>query len=108
MTLSIDVSPQVGARFTALAHQSGIEPAALFETMVRQYTPDLNISPPALTPKFTPANDPLMARLEASIAAAPTDPESIREAEEDMLELMRNLNANRRATGERIPFPEVE
>lgn len=105
MTLHLDVSPQIGARFTAIAQHSGIDPAALFETMVTQYQP--NVENRQRTPNFTPDNDPLMARLEARIAAAPTDPEQIREAEEDMLDLMRNLNANRRVTGERIPFPDV-
>jgi|HubBroStandDraft_5_1064220.scaffolds.fasta_scaffold1069872_1 hypothetical protein len=52
--------------------------------------------------------DPTMAWLQARIASAPTDPSAIREAEEDMSELMRNMNANRAATGERIPFPEVK
>jgi hypothetical protein len=52
--------------------------------------------------------DPTMAWLQARIASAPTDPAAINEAEEDLNELMRNMNANRAATGERIPFPGVQ
>ena len=39
---------------------------------------------------------------------ATNDPEEIRRAEEDLAELKRNLNANRAATGERLPFPEMK
>ncbi len=52
-------------------------------------------------------NDPTIALLESWIAQAPTDPDEIREAEEDLREFKRNMNANRAATGERIPYPDV-
>jgi hypothetical protein len=58
-------------------------------------------------PDAAGSDDPTLAWLEARIAAAPTDADEIQEAEEDMRELMRNMNANRQATGERIPFPDV-
>ena len=58
-------------------------------------------------PDAVGADDPTLAWLEARIAAAPTDADEIREAEEDMRELMRNMNANRKVTGERIPFPDI-
>ena len=41
------------------------------------------------------------------IAEAPTDPEGIREAEKGLDEFKRNMNANRAATGERLPDPGV-
>lgn len=53
-------------------------------------------------------NDPTIALLESWIAQAPTDPEAIREAEEDLNEFKRNMNANRTITGERLPYPEVK
>jgi len=53
-------------------------------------------------------NDPTLSWLQARIASAPTDQEQVREAEEDLRDLMRNMNANRKVTGERIPFPDVK
>lgn len=70
--------------------------------MVKAYQPS------SVHGAYTAENDPLVARLEARIASAPTDPEAIREAEEDLNELMRNMNANRAETGGRLPFPDVK
>ena len=39
---------------------------------------------------------------------ATDDPEELRRRDEEHLELQLALNANRRATGERLPFPELE
>ena len=52
--------------------------------------------------------DPAIALLESWIARAPTDPEMIREAEEDLLEFKRNMNLPRKEIGARLHFPEVE
>ena len=52
--------------------------------------------------------DPTIALLESWIAQAPTDPETIREAEDDLREFKRNLNRPRKETGARLHFPEVE
>ena len=49
-----------------------------------------------------------IALVDSWLAQAPTDPEAIREAEEDMLELKRALNLPRKETGARLHFPEVE
>ena len=106
--LTLNVSPQIEAKLFDFARQEGIDPTALIEKMVKEYRLIATPQGPESQPKFTVANDPLMARLEARIAAAPTDPEAIREAEEDLNELMRNMNANRAATGERIPFPNAQ
>ena len=101
--MSIEISPQIEARIMNFARQEGIEPSALIEKLVEAYRP-----PVPVPPVYTAENDPLMARLEAAIAQAPTDPDEIREAEEDLLEFMRNMNANRRAVGGRIPYPDIE
>ena len=52
--------------------------------------------------------DPTIALIESWIALAPTDPDAIREAEEDLLEFKRSLNRPRKETGARLHFPEVE
>jgi hypothetical protein len=57
---------------------------------------------------YTAENDPLMARLEARIAQAPSDPAEIQEAEADLQEFMRNMNVPRKESGTRLLYPEVE
>ncbi len=39
---------------------------------------------------------------------ATDDPAQIQKAQEELDEFKRNMNANRAATGERLPYPEVE
>jgi hypothetical protein len=53
-------------------------------------------------------DDPTIALLESWIAEAPTDPEAIREAEEDLREFKRNMNLPRKESGARLHYPEVE
>ena len=59
-----------------------------------------------------PLADPLaaasIALLQSWIAEAPTDPEEIRAAEEDLREFQRNMNLPRKETGVRLHYPEVE
>lgn len=52
--------------------------------------------------------DPTIALLKSWIAEAPTDPEAIREAEEELREFKRNMNLPRKETGARLHYPEVE
>jgi hypothetical protein len=59
-------------------------------------------------PKPSAEEDPTIALLESWIAEAPTDPDAIREAEEDLLDFKRNMNLPRKETGARLHFPEVE
>ena len=60
------------------------------------------------TPLADPKAAASIALLKSWIALAPTDPEAIREAEEDLRELKRNLNLPRKETGARLHFLEVE
>jgi hypothetical protein len=55
-----------------------------------------------------PIADPTLALLESWIAEAPTDPEAIREAEEDLREFKRNMNLPRKEASARLHYPEVE
>jgi hypothetical protein len=107
--MTINVSPQIEATLFDFAQQEGVDPVVLIEKMVREYRPTAGAAlNPSVQPKFTAENDPLVARLEARIAAAPTDPDAIREAEEDLYDLMRNMNANRAATCGSLPFPDIK
>jgi hypothetical protein len=49
-----------------------------------------------------------IALLKSWIAEAPTDPEAIREAEEELREFKRNMNLPRKQAGARLLYPEVE
>jgi hypothetical protein len=77
-----------------LAHSDEIPKTS--EVEVRVFEPD-----PA-------ADDPTVALLESWIAEAPTEPEAIREAEEDLREFKRNMNLPRKEAGARLHYPEVE
>ena len=52
------------------------------------------------------AADPTIALLESWIAQAPTDRETIQEAEEDLRAFKRNMNRPRKETGARLHYPE--
>ena len=60
------------------------------------------------TPLPDPQNAASIALLKSWIAQAPTDPEGIRAAEEDLREFKRNMNLPRKETGARLHYPEVE
>ena len=53
-------------------------------------------------------DDPTIALLESWLAQAPSDPEAIREAEEDLREFKQNMNLPRKQTGARLHYPEAE
>ena len=55
-----------------------------------------------------PAVDPALALVQEWLSQVPTDPDEIREAEEDLRELKKALNKTRREAGARLLFPEVE
>lgn len=55
-----------------------------------------------------PANAASIALLKSWIAQAPTDPEAIRAAEEDLREFQRNMNQPRKEAGARLLYPEAE
>jgi len=108
MTLTIELSPQEEAWLTDQAAQQGLQPTDVVKRLIDgqlppaelQETPDQ--SPPAISAKNAAAIAMLQSWLEED---ATDDPEELRQAEEELEELKRNLNANRAATGERLVFP---
>ena len=100
MTLVIE-NPVVEAKIAAFAKQQGVDPSTLIARIVGEYSPTTQGN-------VVPEDDPLIARLRAQLAEAPTDPGVLRDAEDDLRDFMRNMNANRAATGERIPYPDVK
>jgi hypothetical protein len=59
-------------------------------------------------PMADPRASASIALLQKWISQAPTDPEEIRKAEEELREFKRNMNAPRKETGARLIYPEVE
>ena len=110
MTLSIDFTPQETAWLDAQAQQQGLPPAEIVKRLI-----DAQVAVPSAQAVPTPTKPmpALDARQMAAIALlnsyleteATDDPEELRQAEEELAEFKRNMNANREATGERLVYP---
>ena len=83
-----------------MSRRSEIAPGAVLE--VKVYEPET--ARPA-EPKLTAETDPGIALMEAWLAAAPTDPEEIRQADAERDEFLQNLNKNRIESGESPLYP---
>jgi hypothetical protein len=99
MTLTIDLTPEQESRLLAAADLEHTKPQALIQKWVDHL--------PAAQPLISD-DDPTIAYALARIKAAPTDPEAVREAEEDLRDFMRNMNLPRKEAGARLHYPEVE
>lgn len=103
MTLTIDLTQAEEARLAAEARRAGLGPARWVKERVTERLPTPGSG------SVPPENLASIALLEAWMAEDATDdPEEVRQAERELGEFKRNMNANRRATGERIPYPDVE
>ena len=102
MSITVEFTPEEEARLRATAQEKGVEVPQLVKDVVARHLLDTQDGPPA--PPRT-KNDPVIALLESWLAEAPTDPEEIRAAQEELNDLLHNLNQNRLATGERPILP---
>ena len=103
MSLVIPFTPTEEARIVTAAKQTGLAPEEFTRRLVNDHlhSPPVALQPPA------PKNAAAIALLQSWLQTEPTDdPEEIRQAEEELAEFKRNMNANRAATGERLVFPE--
>jgi hypothetical protein len=108
MTLNIEFTPQEEAWLHDQAAQQGIPPAEIIRRLVDEHLPEpvQTVVPELNAPLIDAKNATAIAYLDRRIQEEATDdPEAIRQAEEEVEELKRNLNANRAATGERLVFP---
>ena len=103
MTLHIDFPPQTEDWINAEARQRGLLPVDVVRRVVAErVATSSNYSTPAITAE----NAAAIAYLDNKLKNDATDDvDEIRRANEEFEELMRNLNANRTATGERSVFP---
>lgn len=100
--IALDLTPTEEAHILTVAGQSGLAPAEYVKKLVKEHLPPI----PAAAPRADEENAAAIALLQSWIAAAPTDPDEIREAEAERNEFLQNLNRNRLESGERPLFPE--
>lgn len=102
MTLTFDLTPTEEAQITAVAQSTGLTPAEAARKLLTQ-----NLLP--IENEGTLRNASSIALLRSWLTEEATDdPDEIRQAQEELDEFKRNINANRAATGERLIYPEVE
>lgn len=106
MILEIELAPPVERCLRAEATKAGVPPTEYAAELLTQILPIGRID----AEEQKRLNAPSIALMKAWLAKAkkPRTAEEEAEAEADMLELMRNLNAPRRESGERLHFPDIE
>lgn len=98
MTVTIELTPAEEARLSVAARREGIAPAEAARKLVTEHLPTESESEPRNT---------AAALLRGWLREEATDdPAQIQKAQEELDEFKRSINANRAATGERLPFPE--
>ena len=100
--MNYNISPQIAVQLNIAAKMRQIDPTQLLESLLADSLPAFPIEPQT-APAIDAENAAAIAWLEQRMADDATDdPEEIRQADEEVAELRRNLNANRAATGERL------
>jgi hypothetical protein len=109
MTLNIDFTPQETAWLNAQAQQQGLPPAEIIKRLIDAQVATTPAPPAPATlakPPLDPEQEAAIALLDSWIAEGlAADPQTRRQAEEELEEFKRNMNANRAATGERLVYP---
>ena len=112
MTLTIELTPQEEAWLHEQAAKNGLLPAEILKQLVdeRLLPRGESLPQPEPTARASDAeNAATIALLDSWLLEEATDdPEEIRHAEEELREFKRNMNAPRKASGERLLFPEAE
>lgn len=107
MTLQVDFTPQTEDWINTQARQRGLRPADLVRSVIEESAATMSAPSPA--DDVDSHQDATIALLQSWIAEDFTDdPEEIRQAEQDLMEFKRNMNAPRKEAGARLLFPEVE
>jgi hypothetical protein len=106
MSLTIELTPPIEMRVKVEAEKAGVTPAEYVSEWLDKTLPVGRIDAEEQKRLNQPSIDLMEEWLEQ--ARRPRTPEEEADAEASMLELMRNLNATRRESGERLPFPDVE
>ena len=102
MSLVIELPPSVESRLEAEARRSGATPEAVAAALITKSFASLEDD------EQKRRNAPSIALLESWLAdVSQTDAER-RDAEAELVELKKNLNAARRVSGARLLFPDAE
>ena len=107
--MNIDFTPQETDWLNDQAKRQGLQPAEIIRRLVDESMPEkkeIQVVPAQTKPVLSAKSLAAIAFLEARIAEGlAADPETKRQAEEELEEFKRNMNANRAATGERLVYP---
>jgi len=98
MTLTIDLTPQMEAWLNTEAQQNGLPLNDFVRRVIEERVP--TAAKPETPPQLTEKNKAVIALMDEWLAKAPSDPEEIQQAEDEINELMENLNRNRIEAGE--------
>jgi hypothetical protein len=102
VTLVVELSPPEAAHLQAVAERQGVPITELVRKAVASYLPSTN-------PAEVQANAASIALLRSWLADAPTDPDAVHEAENDLGAFKRNINRARQDVGApRLVYPESE
>ncbi len=97
MNFVIDLPQPVEARLEEEAQKAGVTVTALVcRTLIEKF------------PVVPDENAQALGLIEQWIAEAPTDPDQVKEAEEDLRSFQRSLNQTRTEAGARLVYPGVE
>ena len=108
MTLHIDFTPQEIAWLNAQAQREGLPPAEIIKRLIdaQVATTPAPLAPVRPASALTAEQEAAIALLDSWIAEGmAAGPEEIRQAEEELEEFKRNMNANRAATGDHPVYP---
>ena len=106
MSVVIDLPAPIEARLEEEAQKAGVSPAQLAAQLVQRNLTEATLD----TEEQKRRNAPSITLLESWMQRAdtPATPEQIAEAEVDLTEFMRGMNAPRKESGERLHYPGVE
>ena len=113
--MSLELAPEIESKVIARAVRAGVTPSDYLARLLENAEPPL--PPGRQAPRIVPVsltegkrlNATTSAWLEARLAEAENaTPQEIAEANAEHNEFRKAMNANRRATGERILYPDVE
>jgi len=97
MTFVIDLPQPVEARLEEEAQKAGVTvPVLVCRTLIEKF------------PVALDENAQALRLIEQWIAEAPTDPDQVREAEQDLRSFQRSLNKTHTEAGARLVYPGVE
>ena len=105
-----EISQNQNVLIFAMEQEPDNEHIRYFQSMLQALVVQANVLSKIAEPTTIPANsgnEASIALLRKWRASAPTDPQAIQEAEQDLQEFMDNINAERKRAGTRLVYPEV-